>query len=420
MATTSFFIRKTKDKATIWFRFSFKRGVSPFRKSTGEQIPSNAWDSKRQKVKDLTTTSAFAPKINERLSKITKHFEENTKGEIINSALLEKLWLNLDDKKGIDFAEWIDTFIEDCRERINPKTKRKYSIETIKKYKQSQRILKEFSQDKYYVNFKDLNNDFHQSLLRYLEVKGLSQNTIGGYVKNIKVFAKEAAKNHPVHEFILSEDFYLPSEDTHSIFVNQEEIQKVFDYEFESERLLNARNWFIIGCWTGLRISDWGRVKDFNSDFITIRPEKTKNTTGKSVVIPVHPQIKAIIDKYGMPYKIADQNFNEYIKEVFFKAGITAKVFGAKMESVGEDEKGRSIMRKSLKKFPKNELVSSHTCRRSFATNNYLMGIDTLTIMQITGHTTEKSFLKYIKVTPTQHAERLKQKWEEYYSRDPG
>jgi integrase len=56
------------------------------------------------------------------------------------------------------------------------------------------------------------------------------------------------------------------------------------------------------------------------------------------------------------------------------------------------------------RKYPKYELVSSHVCRRSFATKLYRK-IDTLTIMKITGHKTEKQFLEYIKITPKEYAE---------------
>ena len=96
------------------------------------------------------------------------------------------------------------------------------------------------------------------------------------------------------------------------------------------------------------------------------------------------------------------------IKKVCEKAGITNMVYGSRRNpETNRLEKG------TMEKW---KMVSSHTCRRSFATNNYLMGIDTLTIMQITGHTTEKNFLKYIKVTPKQHAKLLLEKWNEYYS----
>jgi hypothetical protein len=48
---------------------------------------------------------------------------------------------------------------------------------------------------------------------------------------------------------------------------------------------------------------------------------------------------------------------------------------------------------------PKYEFISSHTARRSAATNMYLTGrMKTYEIMSLTGHTTEKSFFRYIRV----------------------
>jgi len=46
----------------------------------------------------------------------------------------------------------------------------------------------------------------------------------------------------------------------------------------------------------------------------------------------------------------------------------------------------------------------NHTARRAFATNMYLHNIPSISIMAITGHTTEANFLKYIKISPVEHA----------------
>jgi integrase len=80
----------------------------------------------------------------------------------------------------------------------------------------------------------------------------------------------------------------------------------------------------------------------------------------------------------------------------------------------GLTEKGR------LSSDPEKELsqcISSHTARRSFATNYYLDGFPTSELMKITGHRTEKAFLKYIKVTKLDTAKRLnvhiKKRWSE-------
>lgn len=405
MASTSFFIRKSKTTATIWFRFSYQRGTS-FRKSIGEQIPLDAWDLKKQKVKDKVSTSHYVKKINDRMDFISSEFEDRTKGEDITNGFLERIWQSLDDKKGIDFSEFIDKFLKECETSKNKTTKRPYAKTTLKKYGTAKNIFNEFIKDRYYVSYKNLDQDFHNDMVLYMEDKGLSGNTIGGYLKNIKVFAKEAAKEFPVHPFILTPEFYLPSEETQHVYVDEKEIDIIFNMKPTNEKLLNVRNWFIIGCWTGLRISDWGRVKNIDKDIIEITPLKTKFTSGVSVSIPIHPQVKSIIERHGMPYKISSQRYNDYIKDLFEEAKITNKVYGSKREKL-----------KSVGMFPKNELISSHTCRRSFATNSYLMGLDTLTISQITGHTTEKSFLKYIKVTPKQHAKRVLDFWGNYYSK---
>ena len=66
-------------------------------------------------------------------------------------------------------------------------------------------------------------------------------------------------------------------------------------------------------------------------------------------------------------------------------------------------------------KFEKWQLVSSHTGRRSFCANMYKHGLPTLMIMSISGHKTEKSFLKYIKVKQSEHAEMMKAAWKNIY-----
>ena len=60
---------------------------------------------------------------------------------------------------------------------------------------------------------------------------------------------------------------------------------------------------------------------------------------------------------------------------------------------------------------PKWEMIGTHTARRSFATNAYKAGIPSITIMAITGHRTETAFLKYIKVTLEEHAEKMQEIW---------
>ena len=87
--------------------------------------------------------------------------------------------------------------------------------------------------------------------------------------------------------------------------------------------------------------------------------------------------------------------------------------FGGKIseKEIEINGKKETIHRKIVGEYPKHELVSSHICRRTFATLLYGK-IDTLTIMKITGHQTEKQFLAYVKITPKEYAEKLKALWK--------
>ena len=102
---------------------------------------------------------------------------------------------------------------------------------------------------------------------------------------------------------------------------------------------------------------------------------------------------------------ISNQRFNEYIKEVGELSGIS------NIESITITKGGKLI----TEKYPKWQLISSHTGRRSFCTNMYKRGLPTLMIMSISGHKTEKSFLKYIKVKQSEHAEMMKEEWAKIY-----
>lgn len=126
--------------------------------------------------------------------------------------------------------------------------------------------------------------------------------------------------------------------------------------------------------------------------------------TGGHVAIPLHPVFLKIWEKYDgqLPNNISNQKFNDYIKEVCQIAEINATVF-------------KSITRggrKETTSYEKWQIVSSHTARRSFATNLYLSGFPAISIMKITGHKTESAFLKYIKVTSEEHAKMLMEHWK--------
>ena len=129
----------------------------------------------------------------------------------------------------------------------------------------------------------------------------------------------------------------------------------------------------------------------------------TQQKTGNRVAIPVHWMVSEILEKYegNLPRSISNQKLNDYLKELGQLVGLNEKVT-------------KTITKGGVKRIithQKYELLSSHTARRSFATNLFRDGFPSESIRKITGHKTERAFLKYLKLTNEQHAQMLAMHW---------
>ena len=116
------------------------------------------------------------------------------------------------------------------------------------------------------------------------------------------------------------------------------------------------------------------------------------------MLIPVHPVVQSILDRHnGPPRPQNDQIINRNLKRL-----------GQLMELTDSVQIERTVGgAKTKESKTKWAMLTSHCARRSFCTNNYLMGTDALTIMAISGHKTEKSFRRYLKLGPEDFALRL-------------
>ena len=186
----------------------------------------------------------------------------------------------------------------------------------------------------------------------------------------------------------------LKSEELPKIWLTFEELSKIKNLTGLNDNQDTARDWLIISCYTGQRVSDFMRFnesmirKNGNVLFLEFRQVKT----GKQIAVPILPEVKAILDKRGgkFPRRLTSQKYNVFIKEVCRIAGINNKMHG-KVTKVLPDGK----IRGETGIYPKYELISSHVGRRSFATN-YYGKVPTAYIKTVTGHATEAMLLKYI------------------------
>jgi integrase len=286
---------------------------------------------------------------------------------------------------------------------------RNKSESSLKNYHAVTKHLKEYQEySKKSLDFEDIDLNFFYVYTSFLEKKGLGVNTIAKDISIIKVFMGEAVDLGYTNNMIFRHKKFIYSEkETEQIYLTEAELDKIYKVQISSKKLDRVRDLFLVGAWTGLRYSDFSNIRPEHivkiDDDYCIKMMTKK--TGELVIIPCNPVILDIFNKYKptgnlLPRAISNQNFNNYIKEVCVLASLT--------------EKGRLSTRP---KEPLAELVSSHTARRSFATNHYLQGFPTIDLMKITGHKSERSFLKYIRVSKLDTARRfnehIKKKWGE-------
>lgn len=425
MATGSYRVKTNNDWNTIYYRFKNSKEFD-LECSTGLKAPNKRWSSSKQEV--LPTKDIDTDKLNLTLKDLDTFILNTYNNEIKTTTLFNSRWLkekinkffnketyNSEIDKTIFFTNYIDSFIEESKTKkkrnntiIKPRTVQHYNT-TLNKIK----AFEKFTNTK--LKITDIGLKFHSNFIDFLEKQQkLNPNTIGGYIDDIKLMINNADKKGiEINKETKLSEFYTPSNKTKDIYLNEDEINTIFNHQFESDYLDNARDWFIIGLRTGLRISDFLKLtkKNIVDGFI----EKNTIKTDFPVIIPIHEQVQFILDKRNgkFPREISDQKFNDYIKIVCKEVKINDLVEGAKMTEVKVVKNGKEeiIFRKKAGRFKKYELVTSHICRRSFATNLYGK-IDTLTIMKITGHKTESQFLSYIKITPKEYAEKLKEYWK--------
>jgi len=300
--------------------------------------------------------------------------------------------------------EFIEIFIQEIKsgDRLTEKGT-KYTFSTIKNYLCFQTLFKEFQDTKKKVyDFKDITYDFYCDFQHFCNKREFSINTFGRHIKHLKVImrASRDLKYHDNHE-IDRKDFKTLSSGVDEVYLTEDEVNRLYNLDLSQNKPYEiARDVFIIGCRTAQRFSDYSRISFENiktsngAQLLELIQVKTK----EKIIIPVHPQVSKILSKYkGKLPNVWEQKLNKYIKEACRIAEINDSIIR------NETHGGLTIE----KKYKKNELVKTHTARRTGATLMYLADIPTIDIMKITGHKTERQFLKYIKVTKEQTAQRL-------------
>jgi hypothetical protein len=392
---------------------------------TGRSIETRHWDKKKCFVKSYpgqSITSRLIRYLKKLEMEILEQLDEYKNGNPRLSflELQQRLHKLLDNSRTkfhksqkasiasndslLDFAK---QFIKDCetgvrlspkRQRIKPKSMQTYHTTfsyLLKFQKHVNRVLylKEFNQGDI-----DQISDF---LIIEHELAMNSHAKIMMDLLQIIKYAIQLKKIPPSRQIELK--FDTRREETDSIYLTEAEILELMAInDFEDIVEEQVRDVFVLGCFTAMRFSDYSTLDP--SAIRNNRLEFVQKKTGAKVTIPIHPVVRQILEKYQyqLPAVPPNNEFNRIIKLV------GAKLPSLHIPFIKQITYNRE--RKEIRQM-KYEFLQTHSARRSFCSNEYLRGTDPMVIMAISGHKSHKSFMRYIKVSGEQFANKLEQIW---------
>ncbi|MBC9795429.1 site-specific integrase [Sinomicrobium weinanense] len=357
-------------------------------------LPSH-WKDKEEKIKAPYKSEAynFHLEYNKKIEEIKTKFADLYRYIHLNGLspskefIMEKIendgWANVNFSH--DFFTSFQEFID-----INKTTK---SERTIKGYVTNKNFLtafEAFTGDK--LHFESIDREFYEKLRDYaFEEREARNNYFFKIISVLKTFMNWAYERG-YHENLAYQRFKRQEDETEVIYLTMDELMTLYNHDFESKRLEHVRDVYCFGCFTGLRYSDIKQLRTSNifDNHIRINVQKTRTIDHK---IPLNVYSKAILDKYRdtvyepLPV-ISGQKFNKYIKECCEEVEINTPTTIT-----------RYIGQKRIDKtFPKHELITSHTARKTFVTNSLILGMKEMIVRDITGHKKESSFKRYVKI----------------------
>ena len=417
-AKVKFFIKTLKEgknkvndvEVNIRVRFSNGRSFDHTALS-GKQINPEYWNKEKGVVRQraaFTNADKFQKDLDDIKAHILKLFDETPDKLIIDASWLNQTidrYYNPNKylQSSVTLFDFIQNFIDNADNRLNKKTGNPVCYQMKSEYQATFDYLKKYANIHGEPDFEDIDLEFYQKYLAVLRNSNLKQNTIGKKVETLKTFLNAATKlGINLSLKYKDESFKSITEDVDNIYMTKTEIDQLYNLDLSKDTSLErVRDVFVVACWTGLRYSDLHQMRSdrVSEGIINITQQKT----GDKAPIPIHPRVKQILKKYDgvLPKKISNQKYNDYIKDVAELAKINTVIIKT------EYEEGKLVP----KEYFKHQLVTSHTARRTFCTNAFLDGIPVLSIMSISGHRTEKAFLRYIKISGQQHAKNVLDIW---------
>lgn len=397
---------------------------------TGIKIPPSAWNRKQSCInKQLSVESGNHELLNQELTRLLRIVEDlvvyaaktnkpnkgvfvkNTFTPSLNTRSLEKEIQEMQHQEikakqnKLNIYYQFDEYILSKQRKVSKATLTVYRnvkshLHAFEKYRQMEIDFNclDFS---FYEDFVDYLTFEHIHLRRQTVLTGLKLNTIGKTIKHLRGFIKDRIKRKIISPIDMT-DFKIPEEESDAIYLTHPEIASIYQTDLSSHQyLVEYRDLFVLACLTGLRFSDFSTLKpeDLQRGMLYKKQEKSDHW----VIIPLRDEAKLIFTRQFRDriLELTNAEFNRHIKKIGKLAGITRQInFSYK--------KGNQTVIVSKAKY---DWITSHTARRSFCTNEFLAGTPVELIMKISGHKRTKDFYRYIRISPEEAANKIKELW---------
>lgn len=324
-----------------------------------------------------------------------KYFPEKEKPKVLKASI------------PTTFSDFIDYYIKEKSKRIEGKQD-PITEPTRKKLITIKNRIISFNKKLF---IKDINDDFRDELTEWMQREKYSANTIIKDLKYIKTVCSFASKkkmeinSEVLHwEFMKAKQTYTPP------ILSLAELKQIQTTIYPHDYLENAKDWMIIGFYTGARVSDllsFDTTNIIDDNILKFSQKKIQNQTNDAEeYIWLHPEVLKVLEKRKgqFPRKISDVKLNLYIKEVCKIAGLNKKMLGG-IKNKEQGARGKKV----IKEYEKWELVTTHIFRRSFVTN-FIEILGKENIKTQTGHKTDDMVNLYNKTEKLEKARRVGEK----------
>jgi site-specific recombinase XerD len=169
----------------------------------------------------------------------------------------------------------------------------------------------------------EMNVAFLRRYEQYERNRGMANNTINTTFKYLRRILTQATIEKLIRENPFDHYDVPKYRQTERVYLTREELDQLLDIVDDLDRSLKITAFnFLLGCFSGLRHSDWVRfdhARMVEGDFLKLRAKKNQ----KDVVLPIGPTLRRILDAVReLPPPVSNQKCNVMLKAIGAVAGI--------------------------------------------------------------------------------------------------